>query len=493
MSRQLNAGRDFCSAYDVHVVNGGVSNLKVTRLPDGTIAFAVSATTAPDGSLVNPENETKPHSSAKIYSSLFVRHWDTWNGKNRNSIWYGALKKSDDKWALASSSLVNALAGTGLESPVPPFGGTGDFDISSSGLAFVAKDLVLDEAQYTKTDLYYVPLATFTEDKAPAPQIVKTGALEGYSNTPTFSHDGKKIAFTRMRSKQYESDKTRLLLIPDLTDLANVQEFYQTKDGEGSWDARPDSITWSIDDNELFVTAEEHGRNRLFKLPAEPYKATDLPAALTKTGTVVDVRQLADGSPKLFVTSTSIVESSLYSTVDPTAEQSAAISFVSSNTKHGKSFGLSHSQLDEFYFKGAGDYQCHALVVKPSNFDASKKYPLAFLIHGGPQNQWSDGWSTRWNPAIFAEQGYVVVQPNPTGSTGYGMKHEDGITGEWGGRPYNDLVNCFEHISDNLPYVDIDRAVALGASYGGYMISESSSIFCPSPGGTPYSLCPPKG
>ncbi|KAH8884576.1 prolyl oligopeptidase [Thozetella sp. PMI_491] len=457
-------------SYEVGIVNGGISNLKIAHLSDDTIALVVSASTTPSGKLANPQAETRPRSSAKIYTRLFVRHWDTWTDKNRNSLWYGVLNKKEGRWSLASP-LVNALAGTNLSSPVPPFGGTGDFDISPYGLVFVAKDPMLDEAHYTKTDLYYVALKTFTEPTAPAPQEVKTGTLQGYSGCPTFSHDGKKVAFTRMRSKQYESDKTRLLLIPDVNDLANVQEFYKTEDDEGGWDARPETILWSYDDSELYVTAEDTARNLLWKLPANPRLAVDLPVAVTQDGSVSAMYMLARGSPKLLVSSSSLVDNSLYRIVDPSDQASAAGQVVSSNTKHGKTLGLSHDQVGDFWFKGAGDYKVHALVMKPSNFDENNKYPLALLVHGGPQGAWADGWSTRWNPAIFAEQGYVVVAPNPTGSFGYGMKLQDGITGDWGGKPYNDLVNCFEHIEDNLPYVDTERAVALGASYGGYMIN----------------------
>ena len=118
----------------------------------------------------------------------------------------------------------------------------------------------------------------------------------------------------------------------------------------------------------------------------------------------------------------------------------------------------------------------HAWVIKPSFFSADKKYPLAYLIHGGPQGAWEDGWSTRWNPAIFAEQGYVVITPNPTGSTGYGQDFTDAIQGQWGGLPYEDLVKGFDWIKKNLDYVDTDRAVALGASYGGYMSKSPSPL-----------------
>ncbi|CRK40789.1 hypothetical protein BN1708_016832, partial [Verticillium longisporum] len=161
-------------------------------------------------------------------------------------------------------------------------------------------------------------------------------------------------------------------------------------------------------------------------------------------------------------------ESSLFSVLDPSSKK---LDYVSSSSKHGKTFGLSEKQLENFWFKGAEGYDVQALVVKPSDFDEKKKYPLAFLIHGGPQGAWNDNWSTRWNPAIFAEQGYIAVMPNPVGSTGYGQNHTDAIQSQWGGLPYVDLVKCFEHIEKKLDYVDIDRAVALGASYGGYMIN----------------------
>ncbi|KAK0632131.1 Alpha/Beta hydrolase protein [Immersiella caudata] len=462
-----NPGGD--SQQEVITIDGVLSNLKTKKFPSGKIALACSALAKPDGRLANPEAEPKPHSSAKIYSSLFVRHWDTWLTENRNSIWYSALEKCDGKYSLVSGGFYNALAGTDLSSPVPPFGGTGDFDICHKGLVFVAKDPKLDPAIYTKTDLYFVPITGFTEPKLPPPKIIETPGLEGYTQSPVFSHCGRKVAFTRMRSKQYESDKPRILLLRDIEDIGPAEEFFTTEDGEGGWDFRPESILWSADDSTLYTTAEHHARTLVWELPADPAHAKELPTEVkTVEGSVGDLRLLSDSSKKLFITSTSLIDNSCYSVVDPSH---GTVSVVSSGSRQGKTFGLNRSSCGDIWFKGAGGYPVHALVLRPSNFDKNKKYPLAFLIHGGPQGAWLDGWSTRWNPAIFAEQGYVVVTPNPTGSTGYGMALQDGITGDWGGRPYNDLVACFEYIADNLTYVDTNRAVALGASYGGYMIN----------------------
>ncbi|KAI0878949.1 prolyl oligopeptidase [Hypoxylon argillaceum] len=447
-----------------------VSNLKVKDIGDGTIALALTAPASASGDMHDALSEKKPYSTAQVYESLFVRHWDSYVSKLKSAVFYGALRQDETsgEYQLQGSGLVNALAGTKLECPVPTFGGAADFDIGKKGLVFLSTDPEINPAMWTKTDVYYVPLKTFTESKPPFPQVVKTGKLQGYSGSPTFSHDGGRLAFTRMRHKQYESDKTRLMLIPDIEDLSNVQEFYETDNGEGGWDLRPDSIVWSNDDTELYVTAEKEGRNLVFKLPSSPFEAKELPQPLTKEGSIGSIVNLSKNDSRLLLTSTSLVDNSSYSILDPVSEDKILVNSIS---KEGKTLGLSRAQFDEFWFNGAGDYEGHALVMKPSNFDPGKKYPLAFLIHGGPQGAWGDSWSTRWNPAVFAEQGYVVVLPNPTGSVGYGQEYVDDIALDWGGRPYNDLENCFEHIAENLPYVDTKNAVALGASYGGFMIN----------------------
>ncbi|GAB1310120.1 Dipeptidyl-peptidase V [Madurella fahalii] len=468
------------AACEVACIKAPISNVKLKRLTSDTVAFTCSALATPDGQLYNPETAKKPHSSARVYTSLFVRHWDTWMTRNRNSIFYGLLEHRNGKYSLRGDTLTNALAGTGLSSPVEPFGGTGDFDVGPSGLIFVAKDPDIDPAIYTKTNLYYIPLKTFTEPKPPSPQLVETSGLEGYVNNPVFSHCGRKVAFTRMRNKQYESDKPRLLLVPDITDLSHqpVQEFYATSDGQGGWDSRPEAIVWSGDDSKLYVTAEHFARTLIWKLPSDPSKATSLPSPVKTTdGSVSDFHLLHrnnngsnnnESDDHLFVTTSSLIDNSCYTLVNPAAH---TFSVLSSNSKQGKAFGLSRDSVGSITFKGSGNYDVHALVMKPSGFDPKKKYPLCFLIHGGPQGAWADAWSTRWNPAVFAEQGYVVVAPNPTGSTGYGMALQDGIRGQWGGRPYEDLERCWEYVVKEMEFVDAERAVALGASYGGYMIN----------------------
>jgi dipeptidyl aminopeptidase/acylaminoacyl peptidase len=185
-----------------------------------------------------------------------------------------------------------------------------------------------------------------------------------------------------------------------------------------------------------------------------------------------DLRPLENG--KLFVSGASFVDNSVYFTIDP-SHAPPAVGIISSNSKLGSAFGLSEKQIDEIWFKGEKK-NIHAWVIKPSHFSPDEKYPLAYIIHGGPQSAWNNGWSTRWNPAVFAEQGYVVICPNPTGSTGYGQELTDGIQKQWGGTPYQDLVHGFNYIESKLHYVDTARAVALGASYGGSVAHDFGDL-----------------
>ncbi|KAI9830798.1 MAG: hypothetical protein M1826_004432 [Phylliscum demangeonii] len=460
--------------YVAGTVSGPVSNLKLKPLADGSLALAVTGQVAADGRLHNPESVAPRHSTGRVYRSLFVRHWDAYVTPRRTVIWCGVLRKESRQgdFQLASTALFNVLAASDLECPVPPFGGTNDFDLSEHGLLLVAKDPTVNAATSTRSDPYYVPVS-FAESRClAAPQRFETGDLQGTTASPVFSPDGRRAACVRMRDMAYESDKFRVVVLRDVTRPTSAVEVFPSDDGRGRWDRSPQTVQWSPDGRWLILKAEEHGRARLYLMPSDPSEVGDLPAAIAsaRPGSVSAAYPLAHGSSRLLVSSSSFIHDSVWAVVDP-LERSSVPAPLSSRNRDGGLFGLRAAQVSKLWYRGAEEHDVHAWVVRPSDYDATRTYPLALLIHGGPQGAWTDSWSTRWNAAVFAEQGYIVVAPNPTGSTGYGQAFVDAIQHEWGGRPYRDLERLMAHLAQHRPDIDLARAVALGASYGGYMIN----------------------
>jgi dipeptidyl aminopeptidase/acylaminoacyl peptidase len=450
----------FCRKYSAGIIDGSASGVKVAKYDEFTYKFVVAIKSNPDGSMYNKEKAPKKTTSGRVYDSNFVRHWDQYVTAQRNALWYGELtqRKNSSSPNFALKDLTNALRNTKLESPIPPFGGSGDYDVSKYGLAFVAKDPNLDPSTHTKQNLY---ILDWHSEKL---RETKTLKFDGATSHPTFSPDGRSLAFLAMIEDGYEADKNQLMVISDImSSNFDVVPYFATADNKGSWDRSPHGIVWSKSSTTLYLTADNIGNTGLYVASPEEAINAESPKLLRSSETIQSITELKDGT--LFVTANNFTDSSFWYIFDP-KDDGKDTQVISSFSSNGKKFGLSSDQVDQIWWEG-GIQDIHAWVLKPSNFDESKKYPLAYLIHGGPQGAWGNGWSTRWNPAIFAEQGYVVVCPNPTGSTGYGQSLTDGIQNEWGGVPYNDLVSGFEYIENNLDYVDTERAVALGASYGG--------------------------
>lgn len=356
----------------------------------------------PEGDLYNEKDAKKPHTSGRVYDSLFVRHWDHWLTENRNAIFLGKLEKNDGKLSL--SKLKNALKGSDLESPVEPFGGTDHFDISRHGLVFTAKDPVLNPATHTKTNIYTITAKDFWDDLSkdlPKTLTVPIYGFEGASTSPVWDQDGKAIAFLSMRTDGYESDKNQVFIIPDYSSPGWVIHLWATDDGKGAWDRSPQSITWGHD-QQIYFTAEEAGRLSLWVSSSKFSEALRTPKLIVKGGAISSARLLKDGS--LFLSSTSLIENSLYSILPSDALQKAGsesqfyslplgdgntsdhdganlvTKYVSSNTRSGSTFGLSRHQIDEIWFEGADPKtSVHAWVFKPSGFKEGDKYPLAYF------------------------------------------------------------------------------------------------------------------
>ncbi len=468
----------FGHSYVAGLVKGSISDIKLRVLDENRVAVAIVSKAAPDGSIYNKEDDLKKRSSAMLYDSVMVRHWDTYVTPNKNAIFHGILQRgkphiTESRGRFQLGKLTNLLKDTRLESPIPPFGGADNFDLDSNGVGFVARDPDLPAAFNTKSNFYYVGIEdTATGIVYQDPVKIEVKGLEGASTSPALEPGGKKAAYLQMKQNGYESDRNRIVLVSDLTKADSAVEITESKNEEKVWDRSPGSITWGGDGSTLFLVAEDEGRGILFQfeIPGNSRDTVLPPKPDSHSGSVSDVRLLGTESSHLFLSSNSLIDNSVYSTLDVQATAEAKV--INSNSRNGTLFGLSRDQISEIWFDGATNGQkVHAWVLRPSDFNREKTYPLAYLIHGGPQGSWEDSWSTRWNPAVFAEQGYVVVTPNPTGSTGYGQSFTDAIANEWGGLPYQDLVKGFEFIKANLTYVDTTRAVALGASYGGYMMA----------------------
>lgn len=405
----------------------------------------------------------------------------------------GKLSKyKHDKYEI--SQLTNALKNSGLECPILPFGGSDNFDVSHNRIILIAKDPDLNPALNTKSNVYIINVESWEGGKHPSVlQRVIVPGFEGASASPIISPDGHKAAFLSMKTNGYEADKNQVFVLPDL-DLPNLspKRAFATSDSnyEGAWDRSPSSITFSPDGDSIYAVAEEYGNARLFVLQSD-MSDIDKPTRLTTTGYINDICPLPRG--RVFISGSTLIDNSFYAMLDAnippgrSTEQNDLTLWIHSNSQQGNKFGLSSQQVGSIWTPSSNpsiNKEVHSIVMMPSDFDPSKTYPVAYLIHGGPQGSWADNWSTRWNPAVFAEQGYIVIAPNPTGSTGYGQEFCDAIKDNWGGDPYQDIVNCFDWVSDNMPEADNERAVALGASYGGYMVNWF--VLCPA-----KCCCPP--
>ncbi|KAK6436960.1 hypothetical protein LTR95_006852 [Oleoguttula sp. CCFEE 5521] len=467
-SRPEGTGK-LSTSYVVERIEAPVANLKIASLGDDEFGTVFSAQATREGELFNPEKAPKTHSSGRLYSTLFARHWDEWATPEKQSLWYAKLSAPQDgKRTL--SKVQNALSGSGLSSPIEPFGGTDNFDVSKWGLIFVAKDPELNPALHTKSDVYYLPIEWEGKGSLKSPTRVRIEGFEGASTSPVFSPSGKKAAFLSMKKDGYEADRNVIFVMPDLHAVKPHAEMALTGvEQTAVWDRSPSSIAWAADGTSLLVVAEEEGHAKLFEIHHnKPHK-------LFTPGVVSDVKTLSSG--RIFVSGSTLVDNSYYAVIDLAAavqSDSAPAIWSHSNTDSGVKLGLNSGQISSIWSPASDprvNKEVHSWVFKPSDYDSSKTYPVAYLIHGGPQGAWNDAWSTRWNQAVFAEQGFIVIAPNVTGSTGYGQAFTDAINQNWGGDPYQDIVNVFDYVGKHIPQADNSRAVALGASYGGFMMN----------------------
>ncbi|OJJ42421.1 hypothetical protein ASPZODRAFT_1314430 [Penicilliopsis zonata CBS 506.65] len=474
---------ELASVYTAGIIPGVLANLQVVDNGAGEIGYAVTGRANPDGSLYHPgktDEDGKPAHSGRLYTSLFVRHWDSYQTPQKNAIFFGLLKTDGygprDKYHIYSFTNLMLFAGLeGVESPIPPFGGTADFSVRGNTIALIAKDPELSSAQHTACLCHVITLDSWNGRLAtkPAAPVWSTRGLGGALSSPSLAPDGSLLIISQKEDGN-EADRSRILHYAAVKHghPHHHHVLFPSADGDSNWDAVPLGLTVTAK-GELLVQVEEKGHGIFYYLPSLSLGSDleNLRRLRQPDGYMNAMLPLGRGS-KFLVSTNSLVDSGTVSILDLSHSEQVHYQQVSSVTNGGKLAGLSPSQFEEVWYDGAYQgQQIHAWLTKPVDFDPAKKYPLVLLLHGGPQWAWSDSWRTDWHPGVFAEQGYIVFAPNPTGSRGFGHAFMEAITGSWGGLPYEDIKKGFEFIRQTMPYVDTDRAVALGASWAGYMVN----------------------
>ena len=385
-----------------------------------------------------------PKSTGVLFDKLFIRHWDTWANGTRSQLF--ALALSD---GLATDAKPLWLT-KGIDGDVPskPFGDDSEYSFSPDGktVYFGVRIAGHSEPWSTNFDVYSVPV-----DASRAPENLTPGnpAWDAY---PRVSPDGKWLAWLAMKRPGFEADRFGIML----RKLGSSQ----TREVAPHWDRSAGSLQWSADGQTLYTNADEMGQNKLFAIDVATGKAT----ALTDQGTLggFDVA----GKHIVYALDTLASPSRLYRLPAGGGKPVAL-----SDGDRKQLSGIALGDYEQFSFKGWNDDTVHGYVMKPAGYVAGRKYPVAFIIHGGPQGSMGNHWHYRWNPQTYAGAGYAVVFIDFHGSTGYGQAFTDAISGHWGDRPLEDLKKGWAAALAKYEFLDGSRACALGASYGGYMVN----------------------
>jgi dipeptidyl aminopeptidase/acylaminoacyl peptidase len=436
-------------------------------MPGGTPRKVTNISTEADGAIWSPDgknivfvsevypgcvddlcnkssDETRANSKVKamVFDHLLFRHWNHYNSSKRSHLFIVPVE----------GGVAKDL--TPGEHDVPPFslGGQDAYAISPDGkeLAFTSN---WDEVGATSTnnDIFVVPMS--------GGEPKKLSTSPGSDSTPLYSPDGKWLAWRMQKRPSYESDRFRLVV-------------YDRKSGEiknltEDFDQWVETIAWSPDSKSVYFSSENKGEAPIYQLDIQAAAAGPghAPHEITR-GVDDDLSVTPDGKTLVFTRLSAQAPNEVYK-LDIGSKKAEQLSHLNDAVLAN----IAMQPVEPFWFAGAGGTKVQGFIVKPPSFDKEKKYPVKFLIHGGPHGQWGDEWSYRWNAELFAADGYVIIMVNPRGSNGYGQAFVVGVNIYWGGKPYIDLMNGLDYAEKTYPFIDKTRECALGASYGGYMIS----------------------
>ncbi|KAJ2755255.1 dipeptidylpeptidase [Coemansia pectinata] len=430
-------------------------NSATYRASSGILLF--TASTLADGNISSVAKqlnvEKNRTDSAMVFDNLWARHWNKWMSEQKSTLF--AINTTNElygAWQLGKE--------TNLMQGLPP---TKDsllrwevegYTASEDGehVAFVVRNPGLDMAWSTNVDIYLT-----ATDGSMRPNLL-TSAFKGIASGPTFSTDGSAVAWLQMETPGYESDINRIYMYNVTT--GNMYSVAH------EWDLSPQSILWSADNKVLYALTPDRGDRRLFSVDI----ATGKYKPLTDYGFVSSIARV--GAGKLLAVYSNVTESSDIYTIDVGGSDGSLHGSMRRLTDvNGERLdGVYLSEAEDFWFTGAMRDKVHGWILRPVGFNATRKYPLALLIHGGPQQASMHAFGLgQWNPNMYASAGYVTVIINFHGSSSYGQNFTDSIRQQWGGYPYEDLMKGLDHVISTYAFVDATRMVALGGSYGGYM------------------------
>ncbi len=396
---------------------------------------------------------------AKVFTKLFYRHWDSYVEDKRQHLF--VMPFSDGKGGeprdVTPGDRDAYPTSTTFESDVSyTFSPDGKFLVFTA----VAKE---NEAWSTNYDICRVSIENKSKDWE-----CLTKDNPAADSGPQFSPDGKKLAYRAQRKPGYEADKWELMVVDaEPTGKPTVQPRSIT----AAFDSSVESVVWNEDGKWMYFTAESKGTSPVFRVWLDGSDAS----SILRIGTNSSLSICRNGSALAFSRASMngpaelhVCQLSRTSGLDIPVSEFENRDFSRANTEFLAQLDL--PRAESVTVPGADGTPMQMWILKPPGFDASKKWPLVYLVHGGPQSAWPDGWSFRWNAQVWAAQGYVVALPNPRGSTGFGQKYVDEISGDWGGKCFDDLMKGLEYLQKQ-PYIDSDRMAAAGASFGGYMMN----------------------
>ncbi|MGH8176901.1 MAG: prolyl oligopeptidase family serine peptidase [Steroidobacter sp.] len=379
--------------------------------------------------------------TGKTHDRIFVRHWDTWSDARVSQLFVLNLDKGR---AVEPISVTGALD---ADVPSKPFGDTSDYAFSPSGktLVFSARIKGKSEPWSTNFDLYEVGV-----DGGEPRNLTENNPA--WDAQPVFSTDGSMLAWRAMQRPGFEADRFHIVVL----DLKTGERRALTQ----GWDRSVDSIEFSHDGRTLYAATDHFGQHPLWSVDVK----TGKPTMLTGPGRV---ESFSVGEKQIVFSLSSLKSpAELYALTLRSGDLSEL------PRMNAEQFAqLAIGEPEQFTFAGANGEIVHGYAMRPANFDPQRRYPIAFIVHGGPQVSFGNQWSYRWNPQTYAGAGYASIFIDFHGSPGYGQAFTDSISGDWGGKPLEDLQKGLAAALEKYPWLDGDRMCALGASYGGYMMN----------------------